>query len=989
MKGDFTDVRRWPSKRYTSVRMQQGRVQLDSDWNEAVEITDHRERSEAIDVIGQAGAPKLDPGFIVAAAAGNTDLTISKGHFYVDGILCELDAATTYATQPDLPKPPFVTNWGANNAALALPDGLYLAYLDAWERHVTALDDAALREPALGGADTTTRTKLIQQVKLLAVTPPNATPTCETVFPEWTALVTPNPAIGRLSAQSVKTASTPGPCSVEAQAGYSGLENQLYRVEIHTGGAAGVATFKWSRENGSIAALVKPNGQSGDDLTIEPVPGVTFAKGDWIEVIDDGRELRGEPGVLVRLADVQGAKLTLDPATQDPPAPVLNLADQIGRTKVRRWEVASASATTAQTAVAGAPTWKTLEQRVQVSFEANRSWPTGAWWVVPARVALGDVVWPLDGGGNPVLQPSLGIRHHYARLALVRKSGATLTVTSCAKKFPPLTAIAASDVSFDDTICQSGSKTVQQAIDHLCQEDRACCEITVSPEGDWVGRLNADLAQVTSASICFRAGHYQLAEPLVIKGKTSIKVTGAGPGTEIVAPTRETALAFESCGAVVVRDVMVSGGTVQRAASDPRPRLNGALDFRDCGEVLVEDAVVHSDSDPERHASAIAARRSRVRVRACRVFAGFGQVGVLVVDGPRAVIEDNVITVVPGSAPDIRRVLRNERLRGGVREGLVSHLAFGEAPAREARPARRLLRRAIRRGTDGTDATPAPAPARDATPDPAPTGETELARAASDDGSTVRLRLGGRDVAFRSDLPQATWNEVVRALPLAGDVVEGEIREYLRAAGEAILVGEGRDVAGHAIAGLGRWFADLVAGVKVNAASQGVVIAGRTAPDVQVRGNTITGVRQAIHVGVSHASPTRTGTPDRAGRVVIADNVIEVTVLTAVRGARHGIFVGNVDSLRIEDNRITSRRPGGKSRRSLEGIRVYGFVGRHAVVQQNHIAGCDTGVFFNAVNDKADGSRSIWRARDNMAESASIVVDEGVTSNLTMTGNKG
>jgi len=109
-----------------------------------------------------------------------------------------------------------------------------------------------------------------------------------------------------------------------------------------------------------------------------------------------------------------------------------------------------------------------------------------------ARVAIGDVVWPLDAGGNPQLVASLGIQHHYARLALVQKVGASLTVTPCAKKFPPLTAIAASDVSFDDTICQSGSKTVQQAIDHLCQQDRSCCEITVSPDGRWVAFQESD-----------------------------------------------------------------------------------------------------------------------------------------------------------------------------------------------------------------------------------------------------------------------------------------------------------------------------------------------------------------------------------------------------------------------------------------------------------------------------------------------------------------
>ena len=33
------------------------------------------------------------------------------------------------------------------------------------------------------------------------------------------------------------------------------MENQLYRVEVHDPGELGSATFKWSRENASIAAL--------------------------------------------------------------------------------------------------------------------------------------------------------------------------------------------------------------------------------------------------------------------------------------------------------------------------------------------------------------------------------------------------------------------------------------------------------------------------------------------------------------------------------------------------------------------------------------------------------------------------------------------------------------------------------------------------------------------------------------------------------------
>ncbi|WP_166107069.1 DUF6519 domain-containing protein [Bradyrhizobium barranii] len=42
------------------------------------------------------------------------------------------------------------------------------------------------------------------------------------------------------------------PCAIPADGQFRSRENQLYRVEIHKGGMAGDATFKWSRENGSV-----------------------------------------------------------------------------------------------------------------------------------------------------------------------------------------------------------------------------------------------------------------------------------------------------------------------------------------------------------------------------------------------------------------------------------------------------------------------------------------------------------------------------------------------------------------------------------------------------------------------------------------------------------------------------------------------------------------------------------------------------------------
>ena len=42
MKGDFTRSTYDRHNHYRSVRMQQGRVQLDADWNEQADITLHR-----------------------------------------------------------------------------------------------------------------------------------------------------------------------------------------------------------------------------------------------------------------------------------------------------------------------------------------------------------------------------------------------------------------------------------------------------------------------------------------------------------------------------------------------------------------------------------------------------------------------------------------------------------------------------------------------------------------------------------------------------------------------------------------------------------------------------------------------------------------------------------------------------------------------------------------------------------------------------------
>src|SRR5712672_1023607 len=95
MKADLTRNTFDPLKHYARVLMQQGRVQLDSDWNEQSAILLHHLRALAADLIGQTGGSGnglaiTNPTSFSVSLSG--DFVIGLGHFYVDGVLCEADS---------------------------------------------------------------------------------------------------------------------------------------------------------------------------------------------------------------------------------------------------------------------------------------------------------------------------------------------------------------------------------------------------------------------------------------------------------------------------------------------------------------------------------------------------------------------------------------------------------------------------------------------------------------------------------------------------------------------------------------------------------------------------------------------------------------------------------------------------------------------------------------------------------------------------------
>ncbi len=428
MKADLTRATFDPTKHYSSVRMQQGRVQLDADWNEQLDITSHRVETETYDVVGRCGGPMDDAGFALTPKDG--DLEISAGRYYVDGILCENEQAVMATAQPDLPpKAAIVTTGESNTVAFPPPAGVYVAYLEVWARHLTALEDTGIREVALGGPDTSTRAKTVWQVKFLRAGDAGTKVNCLSKLAGWDACIAPG--TGMIAVRAEPDSKSTDPCIVAPGAGYRRLENQLYRVEVHNGGTRGKATFKWSRDNGSI--VTKWEAQDVNKLTVsssgrDKVLG--FASGQWIELTDDSRELTCQLGTMVQITKVEGNIVTIDTAT------ATGTTDRTKfpmNPKIRRWDCDGLLTPTNAN-------WIDLEDGVQVSFTSG-TFKTGDYWLVPARTATGNVEWPVDSTNQPLKEGPHGILRHYCRLGVLQFDGSKWLTPfqDCRRLFPPIT----------------------------------------------------------------------------------------------------------------------------------------------------------------------------------------------------------------------------------------------------------------------------------------------------------------------------------------------------------------------------------------------------------------------------------------------------------------------------------------------------------------------------------------------------------------------
>jgi hypothetical protein len=399
---------------YSAVWAQQGRLLLDAELNEQTAIVLDYLRTLAVDFIGPFGGHIGRAGFRVVPDGDGFAFT--PGHYYVHGLRCE----------------------AGPTVGLELPDPPFLIYVLVWEQTVGPIQDPTLADPALGpeAGNTTRRTQVAWRAHATPrlhgsarkLTGEEPVEQIVDAFARHNADPADRPLLRAAAASSGAPAQDP--TTAPAAVRYRGFENQLYRVEIHSGGRVGEATFKWSRDNGSVELAL-------DSLTGPDAQGELTAKlcrlwidarsglepGDWVELADDGWAPSGNPPALLEVKSVRQStrEVVLAGGTGE------YEFDADSHPYLRRWDQspavrASDNAIDLSEVPDGADEWTELEDGVRVQFiAAGGEYQRGDYWLIPARTTTGGVLWPSSVDGPLAVTPA-GPARYRAPLALVRQA---------------------------------------------------------------------------------------------------------------------------------------------------------------------------------------------------------------------------------------------------------------------------------------------------------------------------------------------------------------------------------------------------------------------------------------------------------------------------------------------------------------------------------------------------------------------------------------
>jgi hypothetical protein len=559
MTSDRARVTYDPARRYHGVVAQQGRVSLEADWNEAQSITGAELAARTLDVVGRAGSPDRGYEITPVVDGGNAtgDLLVHAGTLYVGGQRVHLTLAMRYADQPEWADHAGDPLWRDS----AVPQHPHeLVYLLTREQEVSAVEDTALRDVALGGPDTTQRLRLLPRV----VRHPTAAQTWEDA---WGRLIedqwrphgyTVDEATRTLlpgARLQVTAFSADGQEQPADHGGYLGPSNQLIRVQVARVADDGVPVLAWGYDNASFLYRLSSSviSASRTVLRLAAAPVDTYhepREHQVVEVLRSAALLRADDSVAAATGRVARVAIAYDPDSREVvldtelPPEYLKKPGEGLPLFLRVWEgevrcppgqehelsgtglrvrltglptpaaAPQAATETESTETESTETEPTAEPEAAAEEVPRESYPVGAYWMVAVRPGVGPgadgVVYPqriLDQS-----QPPDGPRQWLTPLAFLRWQQAAPRPPHPEDCVPRFTGLVRVDQP-------AGPSTV-----HLQARDVG---------GGWglQDAINTHASRGRAATICLAPGTYALPRPLRIgpeHGQLTIRATAPG-----------------------------------------------------------------------------------------------------------------------------------------------------------------------------------------------------------------------------------------------------------------------------------------------------------------------------------------------------------------------------------------------------------------------------------------------------------------------------
>jgi hypothetical protein len=512
-------------KQYQAVRMQQGRILTDDDFNEHARLEAERERRTLTEVIGPAGTP--DGGFAISGASGAggvLDFTIGAGTIYVGGLRLEMAEPETYLLQHDWLRRPLIPAPGAER--------LDLVYLEVWNQPVTAVEDEELFEVGLASGDTSARIYTVRRVR---VAPGIDETDC---LEAWQEFLSDLSSEGTLNGENefvtdatltvtYDPPSNPGDlCNPPVAGGYLGAENQAIRVQL-----VDQNTFTWGFNNVTPPYRVTVrNNADGERRLIHmiteprdaahwPLAGQVVELLPWSSVLLNGQKIAETSGFLARVdaswnpdAGVPPGEFSIATAVPAGFGEEWQSRTDAGELDdevffyMRVWDRGSDLASPVQIPIA--PATALGNTGLRVTFGGVQRRATDHWIIAARPESPNQVVpWDFDNGRAPH-----GYRRFLAPLAVIRWQVSAGQVTGqviddCRPPFLPLTRL------------------------------RGCCTYTVGDSDVSFGQFTSiqqavDSLPVAGGEICILPGEYF--ENISITGRANIYIHGCGRRTRIL-----------------------------------------------------------------------------------------------------------------------------------------------------------------------------------------------------------------------------------------------------------------------------------------------------------------------------------------------------------------------------------------------------------------------------------------------------------------------